>query len=221
MLQSMQANSSLSTLRSPRLQGKPVLIGLRSALTHQAPSHGAAPLAPRGRERVVMARAMTEGEEGPSASVVETPTAPSSTSSPSNTSGSTPSSSSGSSASETYPGEEIFYEGPGSNAELLISLLLLPTLFYAPLSIASIGRRLWITFKFTNKRLTVTNTSPLFSRTIEVPYSKIKEIRAGPRGFGLWGDMVVFLRDGSRLELTGLEKYREIADHINRCIYTL
>ena len=43
-------------------------------------------------------------------------------------------------------------QGPGSNAELVVSLVLLPTLIYAPLSMASIGRRLWISFKFTNKR---------------------------------------------------------------------
>ncbi|KAG2450454.1 hypothetical protein HYH02_004956 [Chlamydomonas schloesseri] len=117
--------------------------------------------------------------------------------------------------------EEVFYEGPGSNAELAVSLILMPTLIYAPLSIASIGRRLWITFKFTNKRLVITNTSPLFKRTIEVAYKNIKEIRTAPRGFGLWGDMVVFLRDGSRLEITGIEKYKEIADYINRQNYTL
>ncbi|GLI65465.1 hypothetical protein VaNZ11_008815 [Volvox africanus] len=123
-------------------------------------------------------------------------------------------------AAEVTP-EVVFYEGPGSNAELVLSLVLLPTLIYAPLSIASIGRRLWISFKFTNKRLVIVNTSPLFKRTIEIAYKNIKEIRTGPRGFGLWGDMVVFLRDGSRIELTGLEKFKEIEEHINRCIYTL
>ncbi len=86
--------------------------------------------------------------------------------------------------------EEVFYEGPGSNAELILSLVLLPTLFYAPLSIASIGRRLWIKFRFTNKRMSIINSSPLFSRTLEISYDKIKEIRSAPRGFGAWGDMV-------------------------------
>ncbi|EFJ47485.1 hypothetical protein VOLCADRAFT_120959 [Volvox carteri f. nagariensis] len=132
-----------------------------------------------------------------------------------------PSAESTSSSADGKDDEVVFYEGPGSNAELILSLILLPTLIYAPLSIASIGRRLWISFKFTNKRLVITNTSPLFKRTIEIAYKNIKEIRSGPRGFGLWGDMVVFLRDGSRIELTGLEKYKEIEDHINRCIYTL
>lgn len=209
--------------------------------------------------------------------------------------------------------EEVFYEGPGSNAELILSLVLLPTLFYAPLSIASIGRRLWIKFRFTNKRMSIINSSPLFSRTLEISYDKIKEIRSAPRGFGAWGDMVglraelsaallvawvlaccqgvlqrarprdepshkpapgqltqthsikqlavhagkarlaslptsaaasahlcaqrcaytsrclvpwplpqvVFLKDGSRIELTGLDKYKEIVEYINRQRYTI
>ena len=45
-------------------------------------------------------------------------------------------------------------------------------------------------------------------------FDQIKEIRTAPRGFGLWGDMVVFLKDGSRLEALGLERVNEIRDYI-------
>jgi hypothetical protein len=31
---------------------------------------------------------------------------------------------------------------------------------------ASIGRRLWVNYKFTDKRLIITNTSPLFARQV-------------------------------------------------------
>ncbi|PNH11106.1 hypothetical protein TSOC_002090 [Tetrabaena socialis] len=71
--------------------------------------------------------------------------------------------------------ETIFYEGPGSNAELILSLLLIPTLVYAPLSITAIGRRVWVSFRFTNKRVEIINTSPLSKRTLEITYDKIKE----------------------------------------------
>lgn len=47
-----------------------------------------------------------------------------------------------------------------------------------------------------------------------VEYSKIREIRSAPRAFGLWGDMVVFLKDGARLELVGLENFAEIRNYI-------
>jgi hypothetical protein len=62
--------------------------------------------------------------------------------------------------------EEVFYEGSGSQAELLLSLLLAATILYIPLTIASIGKRAWIKYKFTNKRVIVENTSPLFARVV-------------------------------------------------------
>lgn len=102
-------------------------------------------------------------------------------------------------------GETVVYEGSGPPAELVISILLGATLVYLPLTIASIGRRLWQRTTFTDRRILLINTSPLFSKRIEVPYSSINEVRAAPRAFGLWGDAVVFLKDGSRLELPGLE----------------
>lgn len=62
--------------------------------------------------------------------------------------------------------ETVFYEGSGSNAELALSVLLGFTLIYAPLTIASLGRRAWFKYRFTNKRVTVTNSSPLFKNEV-------------------------------------------------------
>ncbi|GFH17547.1 ribonuclease P [Haematococcus lacustris] len=110
--------------------------------------------------------------------------------------------------------EVTFYEGSGAaNAELVLSCLLGLTLVYAPLTIASIGRRLWIQYRFTNKRLIITNTSPLFKSQTQVAYSQVKEVRSVPRGFGAWGDMVIFLQGGGQLELLGMEKHAELKDH--------
>lgn len=47
---------------------------------------------------------------------------------------------------DTTP-EEVFYEGSGSNLELALSVLLAGTVIYLPLTMASIGRRLWIKIK--------------------------------------------------------------------------
>lgn len=87
-------------------------------------------------------------------------------------------------AAEDFSGETIFYEGnAGSNAELAISLLLGLTLVYAPLTLASVGRRLWINFKITDKRLIVENTSPLFKgRQTQVAFSS--ELTTGERASG-------------------------------------
>lgn len=47
-------------------------------------------------------------------------------------------------------------------------------------------------------------------------YKQIKEIRSAPRAFGAWGDIVFFLKDGSRLELAGLERYDEVGQALWR-----
>jgi hypothetical protein len=127
------------------------------------------------------------------------------------------SSSSGSSAAkpaDAAPPETVFYEGSGSNVELAISLLLSATLLFLPLTIASIGRRLWIKYRFTNKRVVVITNSPILQREVQVEYRQIKEIRSAPRAFGAWGDIVIFLKDGSRLPIAGLERYQEIVDYM-------
>lgn len=43
--------------------------------------------------------------------------------------------------------EQVFYEGSASNAEVLINLLLAFTLVYIPITIAVVGKRLWITYR--------------------------------------------------------------------------
>ena len=63
--------------------------------------------------------------------------------------------------------EKIFYEGSGSNVELALSVALGFTLIYLPLTLASIGRRLWISYRFTNKRVVVTTNSPALKREVQ------------------------------------------------------
>ena len=48
----------------------------------------------------------------------------------------------------------------------------------------------------------------------QVVYSQIKEVRTVPRGFGAWGDMVLVLKDGARLEMRSLPNFREIESFI-------
>jgi nitrogen fixation protein len=49
----------------------------------------------------------------------------------------------------------------------------------------------------------------------DVIYSEIVNIVKVPRGLGIWGDMVVTLRNGSRLEMRAVPKFREVYDYIN------
>jgi hypothetical protein len=111
--------------------------------------------------------------------------------------------------------ETVYYEGNGAPAELAISVALGFFVLFLPLTIASIGRRLWVKYKFTNKRVVVTTDSPTTKRTVEVSYNQIREVRAVNRAAGLWGDMVIFLKSGERLEIAGLEKAVELKAYID------
>ena len=52
----------------------------------------------------------------------------------------------------------------------------------------------------------------------DIIYSEIRDIVTVPRGLGLWGDMVLILKDGSRLEMRALPRFREIADYVTQKI---
>lgn len=45
-------------------------------------------------------------------------------------------------------------------------------------------------------------------------YQEVAEVRTVPRVFGAWGDMVVVLRNGDKVELLALEKYQELKKYI-------
>jgi Bacterial PH domain len=69
-------------------------------------------------------------------------------------------------------------------------------------------------YKITDRRISVTGGWMGKDRT-DLVYSEITDALTIPRGLGFWGDMVVTLKDGSRLELRSLPRYREIYDYIN------
>lgn len=110
--------------------------------------------------------------------------------------------------------EEVYYEGGPHIGDLIINLLIGLTLIGLPLAVGAIVRALWLRYRFTNRRITVTGGWMGRDRT-DIIYSEIVKVVTVPRGIGLWGDMVVTLRDGSRLELRAVPKFREIYDYIN------
>jgi nitrogen fixation protein len=85
------------------------------------------------------------------------------------------------------------------------------------LAVGAIVRALWLRYRITNRRITVTGGWQGRDRT-DIIYSEIVKIVKVPRGLGFWGDMVLTLRDGSRLELRAVPKFREIYDYINEKI---
>ncbi|XWK91065.1 MAG: PH domain-containing protein [Phormidium sp.] len=109
--------------------------------------------------------------------------------------------------------EEVYYEGGPHIGDLILNILIGLTVIGLPLTVGAIARALWLRYRITDRRISVTGGFRGLDRT-DIIYSEIVDVKKIPRGIGLWGDMVVVLRDGSRLELRAIPKFREIYDYI-------
>lgn len=110
--------------------------------------------------------------------------------------------------------EEVFYEGGPHIGDLIINILLGFTVICLPLTIGAIVRALWLRYRITDRRISVTGGWMGRDRS-DVIYSEIVKVVTVPRGIGAYGDMVLTLRDGSRLELRAVPKFRQVYDFIN------
>lgn len=109
--------------------------------------------------------------------------------------------------------EEVFYEGGPHIGDLIINLLLAFTVIFLPLTVGAIVRAIWLRYRITNRRISVTGGWMGRDRT-DIVYAEIVKVVKVPRGFGFWGDIVVTLKDNSRLEMRSLPRFREIYDYI-------
>lgn len=116
--------------------------------------------------------------------------------------------------------EEVYFEGAPHVGDLIINVLIGLTLIGLPLAVGAIVRALWLRYRITNRRITVTGGWMGRDRT-DIIYSEIVKIVKVPRGLGFWGDMVLTLRDGSRLELRAVPKFRDIYNYINEKVAAL
>lgn len=95
-------------------------------------------------------------------------------------------------------------------------VLLSLSLSLQPLSIAAVGRFAWVKYKITDKRISVSNTSPVANdeSQLDCAYEQVSEVSAIGRGLGFWGDMVVKLKDGSKIEIRSIDRWQEVRDYI-------
>jgi hypothetical protein len=110
--------------------------------------------------------------------------------------------------------EESFYEGGPHIGDLILNLLIGFTVIGLPLTVGAIVRALWLRYRITNRRVSVIGGWMGRDRT-DVVYSEIVSIAKVPRGLGIWGDMVLTLKNGNRLELRAIPRFREIYDYIS------
>ncbi|BAZ28157.1 hypothetical protein NIES4074_05880 [Cylindrospermum sp. NIES-4074] len=113
--------------------------------------------------------------------------------------------------------EEIYYEGGPHIGDLILNLLIGLTVIGIPLTVGAIVRALWLRFRITDRRVTVIGGWMGRDRT-DVIYSEIVKVVNVPRGIGAWGDMVLTLRNGNRLEMRAIPNFREVYDYINERI---
>jgi hypothetical protein len=110
--------------------------------------------------------------------------------------------------------EETYYEGGPHVGDLIVNILLGFTVICLPLTVGAIVRALWLRYRITNRRISVTGGWMGRDRT-DIVYSEIAKVITVPRGLGLWGDMVVTLKGGNRLELRAVPRFREIYEYID------
>ncbi len=111
--------------------------------------------------------------------------------------------------------EEVFYEGGPHIGDLIINVLVGFTVLGIPLTVGAVVRALWLRYRITNRRLTVIGGWMGRDRW-DVIHREIKSIIAVPRGLGFWGDMVVTLQDGTRLEMRAVPNFREVEEFLRK-----
>ena len=103
--------------------------------------------------------------------------------------------------------EQIFYEGGPAKVDLLINLVAGMTLVGLPFFFGALVRALWLRYKITTKRISI-DGGWFGKNQSQVVYSLITEVRSVSRGFGFYGDMVLFLKDGSKMEMRSIPNFK-------------
>ncbi|KAL5553889.1 hypothetical protein UlMin_041290 [Ulmus minor] len=116
-------------------------------------------------------------------------------------------------AAPKKPNEEtIFFDGGAHYGDLLANLLLGFTLFWLPLTLAAVSRAFNLRYRFTNLRVTVISGLTGEDRS-DFSYKVIKDVQVVPRFIGEWGDVIITLKDGTKVDLRSVPKFREIAKY--------
>ena len=113
--------------------------------------------------------------------------------------------------------EEVHYDGGPHIGDLILGILVGFTIILIPFTVGAIVRALWLRYRITNRRVSV--TGGWFGQTrSDVVYAEITGITSVPRGWGSWGDMVITLKNGNRLEMRAIPNFRELAAYIEQRI---
>ncbi|KAK8522921.1 hypothetical protein V6N12_056614 [Hibiscus sabdariffa] len=112
------------------------------------------------------------------------------------------------SSSKTPKEETIFFDGGAHYGDLLANLLLGFTLLWLPLTLAAVSRAFFLRYRFTNLRVTVISGLTGQDRS-DFSYKVIKDVQVVPRFIGEWGDVVITLKDGTKVDLRSVPSWEE------------
>ncbi|XP_020586668.1 uncharacterized protein LOC110028937 [Phalaenopsis equestris] len=121
-------------------------------------------------------------------------------------------STSSSTSSSMEKEERIFFDGGAHYGDLVTNLLLGFTLLWLPLTIAAVSRAFFLRYRFTNRRVTVISGFTGQDRT-DFPYSAIKDVQVVPRLIGEWGDIIITLKDGTKVDIRSVPRFRMVSDY--------
>ncbi|CAN6285534.1 unnamed protein product [Urochloa humidicola] len=108
--------------------------------------------------------------------------------------------------------ETVFFDGGAHYGDLAANLLLGLTLLWLPLTLAAVSRAFILRYRFTSRRVTVVSGLSGSDRT-DFPYSSVTSVVVVPRFIGEWGDIIITLRDGTKVDLRSVPRFREVADY--------
>ncbi|EWM28923.1 hypothetical protein NSK_008802 [Nannochloropsis salina CCMP1776] len=109
--------------------------------------------------------------------------------------------------------ESVFFEGAPHWSEVVVPAISILTVIGIIPFASSVARQIWVKYKITSRRISVTSGVGGKDLT-EVIYADIERINYVFRAFGTTGDMVLFLRDGAKLEIRSLPNFRDVYNYI-------
>lgn len=109
--------------------------------------------------------------------------------------------------------EAVFQEGPPDASEVFLPALSIITVIGVVPFISALSRQFWVRYKFTSRRISIQSGINGKDQS-EIIYPDIEEIRFVFRAFGSAGDMVLFLKDGAKVELRHVTNFRAVYEYI-------
>jgi len=113
--------------------------------------------------------------------------------------------------------EVVFYEGPPSISEVILPAISVLTVIGIVPFVSALSRQAWVRYKFTSRRVSIQSGIGGKTQT-QIIYPDIQEIKFVYRNFGAAGDMVMFLKDGAKVELRHVPDFDNIYNFVlNKC----